>query len=55
MDRPYRDKRLTVYADGVPVLSRKRPVLAPGEMETLDVKNLPEHFSAITVALEEGK
>ena len=55
VDKPYRNKRLTVCADGVPVLSRKRPVLAPGEMETLDVKALPDHFSAITVALEEGE
>ena len=44
VDKPYRNKRLTVCADGVPVLSRKRPVLAPGEMETLDVKALPDHF-----------
>ena len=52
-----RRRRLAVLGTvgGVLVLSRKRPVLAPGEMETLDVKALPDHFSAITVALEEGE
>ena len=39
----YRDRYITVYYDGVPVIRRKKKVLAPGEMEQLVLKK--ESFS----------
>ena len=54
----YQNKRIVVYAGDVPIFKRKRPVLAPGEMETvqLKVQSLLEHPEAdhITVTLEEA-
>ncbi len=55
VDNIYHKKRICVYADDRLVFSRKRPVLAPGEMETvkLDPALLSDAMS-ITVKLEEG-
>lgn len=39
----YRDRYITVYYDGVPVIRRKKKVLAPGEMEQIVLKK--ESFS----------
>ena len=54
----YKNKRIVVYAGDTPIFSRKRPVLAPGEMETvrLNVSALLDHPEAdhITVTLEEA-
>lgn len=54
----YRNKKIAVYAGKHCIFSRKRPVLAPGEMETvrLDSKLLREHPEAneIVVTLEEA-
>ena len=54
----YKDKKVAVYAGDTCVFSRKRPVLAPGEMETviLKTKDLKDHPEAqgITVTLEEA-
>lgn len=54
----YQNKRIVVYAGDTPIFSRKRNVLAPGEMETLQLKVqlLLEHPEAeqITVTLEEA-
>lgn len=54
----FRNKRIAVYAGEHCIFSRKRPVLAPGEMETvrLDGRLLREHAGAseITVTLEEA-
>ena len=54
----YKNKRIVVYAGDIPIFSRKRPVLAPGEMETvrLKVSALLDHPEAdhITVTLEEA-
>ncbi len=54
----YQNKRIVVYAGDTPIFSRKRNVLAPGEMETLQLKAqlLLEHPEAeqITVTLEEA-
>lgn len=54
----YRNKKIAVYAGERCIFSRKRPVLAPGEMETvrLDGKLLREHPEAteIVVTLEEA-
>ena len=54
----YKDKKVAVYAGDTCVFSRKRPVLAPGEMETVVLKTslLKDHPEAqgITVTLEEA-
>ena len=54
----YKDKKVAVYAGDTCVFSRKRPVLAPGEMETVVLKTslLTDHPEAqgITVTLEEA-
>ena len=54
----YRNRRIVVYAGDTPIFSRKRPVLAPGEMETvrLNGQTLLDHPEAdsITVTLEEA-
>lgn len=54
----FKNKRIVVYAGDTPIFSRKRPVLAPGEMETvqLKVQSLLDHPEAdhITVTLEEA-
>ena len=43
----YKNKKIAVYRGTDCIYSRKRPVLAPGEMETVRLK-------AVTVTLEEG-
>lgn len=54
----YQNKRVAVYAGDACIFSRKRPVLAPGEMETVILKTslLTDHPEAdgITVTLEEA-
>lgn len=54
----YKNKKIAVYAGEACIFSRKRPVLAPGEMETVQLKAslLKEHPEAqdITVTLEEA-
>ncbi len=55
VDNVYQGKRIAVYADDQQVFSRKRPVLAPGEMETVKLKpGLLQGARCITVKLEEG-
>ena len=54
----YKNKKIVVYAGDDVIFSKKRPVLAPGEMETviLKAKVLKEHsdLDHITVTLEEA-
>ena len=54
----YKNKKIVVYAGEDVLFSKKRPVLAPGEMETviLKAKALKEHadLDHITVTLEEA-
>ncbi|MBP3522095.1 MAG: FAD-dependent oxidoreductase [Clostridia bacterium] len=54
----YKNKKIVVYAGAEVIFSRKRPVLAPGEMETvlLKAKALKAHHDIdhITVTLEEA-
>ena len=54
----YKNKKIAVYAGDTCIFSRKRPVLAPGEMETVQLKTqlLLDHPEAdhITVTLEEA-
>ena len=54
----YKNKKVAVYAGDACIFSRKRPVLAPGEMETVVLKTslLKDHPEAegITVTLEEA-
>ena len=54
----YKNKKIVVYAGDEVIFSRKRPVLAPGEMETvlLKAKALKAHgdIDHITVTLEEA-
>ena len=54
----YKNKKVAVYAGDTCIFSRKRPVLAPGEMETVQLKSeaLRAHPEAaqITVTLEEA-
>ena len=56
--KEYRNQRIVVYAGDTPVFSRKRPVLAPGQIQTvrLNVQTLLDHpeAEAITVTLEEA-
>lgn len=53
----YKNKKIAVYAGDTCIFSRRRPVLAPGEMETVQLKGdlLRQHADAaqITVTLEE--
>lgn len=54
----YKNKKVAVYAGDTCIFSRKRPVLAPGEMETVQLKSealraYPE-AAQITVTLEEA-
>ena len=54
----YKNKKIAVYAGDTCIFSRKRPVLAPGEMETVQLKtqlllDQPE-ADHITVTLEEA-
>ncbi len=54
VDQVYRDKYLCLYADGERVIRRKRPILAPGEMETLQVELAKlQGAEKITVTLED--
>ena len=58
VDNVYRDKALAVYAGQTCIWRRKRPVLAPGEMETIVLKGpaldkLPG-CGGLTVTLEEA-
>ena len=54
----YKNKKVAVYAGDTCIFSRKRPVLAPGEMETVQLKSeaLRAHPEAaqISVTLEEA-
>ena len=54
----FRNKKIAVYLGDTCIFSRKRPVLAPGEMETVRLKgaNLRAHpdASCLTVTLEEA-
>lgn len=54
----YKNKKIAVYAGDTCIFSRKRPVLAPGEMETVRLKGelLRAHPEAeeLVVTLEEG-
>ena len=52
----YKNKKIAVYRGTDCVYSRKRPVLAPGEMETVRLKAelLRGPGDAVTVTLEEG-
>lgn len=54
----YKNKKVAVYAGDTCLFSRKRPVLAPGEMETVLLKGdvLRAHADAaqLTVTLEEA-
>lgn len=57
VDDVYRQHYISVYFDGERVLHRKRPIMAPGEMETvwLEKEKVKEcsQLSQITVCLEE--
>ena len=52
----YKNKKIAVYRGDTCIYSRKRPVLAPGEMETVRLKAelLRGPGDAVTVTLEEG-
>ena len=52
----YKNKKIAVYRGTDCIYSRKRPVLAPGEMETVRLKAelLQGPGEAVTVTLEEG-
>lgn len=54
----FKNKKIAVYLDDTCIFSRKRPVLAPGEMETVRLKgaDLRAHpdASCLTVTLEEA-
>ena len=51
----YKNKKIAVYCGESCIYSRKRPVLAPGEMETVRLKaDLLRSGDAVTVTLEEG-
>ena len=52
----YKNKKIAVYRGTDCIYSRKRPVLAPGEMETVRLKAelLRGRGDAVTVTLEEG-
>ena len=52
----YKNKKIAVYRGTDCIYSRKRPVLAPGEMETVRLKAelLRGLGDAVTVTLEEG-
>ena len=58
VDNIYRDHAIAVYLDDTLLQKKKRPVMAPGEMEqmTLDKKTLTAHPSLqrITVRIEEA-
>ena len=50
----YKNKKIAVYCGESCIYSRKRPVLAPGEMETVRLKaDLLRSGDAVTVTLEE--
>ena len=52
----YKNKKIAVYLGDTCIFSRRRPVLAPGEMETVRLKSdlLRGAGDAVTVTLEEG-
>ena len=56
VDNVYKNKKIAVYRGDTCIYSRKRPVLAPGEMETVRLKAelLQGPGEAVTVTLEEG-
>ena len=58
VDNVYQNKKVAVYLGGACIFTRRRPVLAPGEMETLQLKGdlLRQDPAAgsITVTLEEA-
>ena len=58
VDNVYQNKKVAVYAGDTCIYSRKRPVLAPGEMESVvfkaqQLRDYPE-AEYITVALVEA-
>lgn len=50
----YRNASVAVYLDEKQIMKRKRPVLAPGEMEQIVLKrsDIPEDVSRITIRIE---
>ncbi|MGN0771445.1 MAG: NAD(P)/FAD-dependent oxidoreductase [Christensenellales bacterium] len=54
----FRNKRLVVEADGVEIFSKKRPVVAPGEMETISLNAAQleqiKNAGGIVVSLKEA-
>ncbi len=50
----YRNASVAVYLDEKQIMKRKRPVLAPGEMEQIVLKrsDIPEDVSRITIRVE---
>ncbi len=55
VDNVYQGRRIAIYADDRLIYSRKRPVMAPGEMETVKLKpELLQDAECILVKLEEG-
>ena len=57
VDNVYQNKKIAVYLGGACIFTRRRPVLAPGEMETLQLKGAllrqDPAAGSITVTLEE--
>ena len=58
VDNVYQNKKIAVYLGGACIFTRRRPVLAPGEMETLQLKGAllrqGPAAGSITVTLEEA-
>lgn len=58
VDNVYQNKKIAVYLGGACIFTRRRPVLAPGEMETLQLKGAllrqDPAAGSITVTLEEA-
>ncbi len=55
VDNVYQGRRIAVYADDRLIYSRKRPVMAPGEMETVKLKpDLLRDAKGVLVKLEEA-
>jgi hypothetical protein len=50
----YRNVKINVYGDGKLLLSKKRPRVAPSEMEAIKIsKDLLENVTEIKICLEE--
>ena len=56
--KPYRNCRIRVAINGDPILCKKRPVMAPGEMESIVLeKKIVEEYPGvqeITIRIEEA-